>query len=204
MALRDLIHSHGLTGTASEITAALNATTQTWSCSDKITYATLADQFGKEAVTGFDATLKSLGLEWVRLTLSGAGLDFSNEKTQATIDELLAGGAIDKTTAQSLKTLGIKPISPYEAWAGLGQVATEEQVAAALVPPVVQGHAVQAACHVGPDRTSVAVSVVEIVDGVPGRVVSAMGAQSATDAHLTETQRAFVAALLALVGSYGG
>lgn len=202
MALRDLIKSLGLSGTAAEITAALNAKTETKTNVGKVTWATMADLFDAATVARWDGTLKALGLEWVRSTLSGAGLDFSNPKSQAMLDQLVAGGAIPVEEGVQLKAVGIQQVSPYENWAGVGQVVSEADVVAALIPPVVDGRAISVAVSVTPQGDSVALSITTMVGQERMDIVHSLATSKVNDPTLTEAQRAFVKGLVELVKSY--
>jgi len=137
--LRDLINSLGLTGTAAEIAAALNAKTVQVPISGRKTWSDIAAEIGPEKTQQFYVTLDQLGLKWVRETLSGAGIDFSNPQTQQMIRRFQEDNVISAEEAIVLKGLGVKTLSPYERLVGEGQVVTEEQVAAAMTPVMPDG-----------------------------------------------------------------
>lgn len=153
--LRNLISSLGLQGTPSEIADALNAKTITMTINDRVTWATIANTLGAAETTRFDTALRTLGLEWVRTTLSGVGFDFSNPQTQAMLDQFHADGHLSDDEAEVLKGLGIRQISPYEQYAGEGQVVTADQVAEALKPVEVVGKTWSLILRYDQDQTSV-------------------------------------------------
>jgi len=151
----------GLTGTAAEIAAALNAKNVQVPISGRKTWSDIAAEIGPEKTQQFYATLEQLGLYWVRETLSGAGIDFSNPQTQQMIQRFQEDNVISAQEAIILKGLGIKTLSPYEQLAGEGQVVTEEQVAAAMAPVTPDGEQRMLSVMVQADNRVTATLVVQ-------------------------------------------
>lgn len=138
--IKQLIEQYKLTGTPQEIADALNAKTIPVSTNQRVTWPVIAATLGVGETTEFDNKLKALGLEWVRMTLSGEGFDFTHPKTQEMLDQFHADGHLDADELLVLKSLGYSMQSPYEQVAGIGNVVTPEQVENALQPVTVIGH----------------------------------------------------------------
>ncbi len=196
MTLSELIRSMGLTSQpVDEIVATLNAKTIRKTDSTKVTYAVLADKFGSEVVAQFDAKLQQIGFEWARLTLAGAGIDFSNEQTQAVIDGFVAANIVDPATGAALKALGVWHVSPCED-AGLPP-ATEADVQAALdeianEPPPTPDPAVMVSGVIRPESTFLTLA------GHGQR----FSFNSSTPVPLDAKQQAFVSAITDAVHAY--
>lgn len=137
MTLRELIAHLNLSGTAAEIAGELNAKSIEVKDGELHTYAWIANKYGAQFVAAADAALKAAGLEWIRMQLSGTGIDFSHPETIALVDSLVGAGVITPDQASKIKEIGIRYISPYEEHFGEGSSVTEEMVAAALAAPVV-------------------------------------------------------------------
>lgn len=129
--LASLIAQYGLKDkSVDEIVEALNAKTIKRPISRKVTYATLASVFGPEVISQVDQAFKQSGMEWIRMTLAGSGVDFSSDLAQEAITNLAAVGIITEQQAEQAKALGFEWVSLSEQ-AGIPSV-TPEMVAEAL------------------------------------------------------------------------
>jgi hypothetical protein len=209
MALVDLIQQYSLTGTSAEVAAALNAQTVMQSITDLQTSTDLIRALGtadaEAALRGYELAMAgSAILRSQYQSLNSVGLDFSHPLVQASVDSMVAGGALSSALAAKVKALGIKQISPYEAWAGVGQVVTADQVTAALTPLVQDGVAFSLVVSVTPQLScAMHMSRTALSGAKTMGVIESFSTSQAVNPNLTKTQQALVTAILALVSSYG-
>lgn len=131
-ALATYIQTAGLTGTAAEIATALDAEVAAKEDHTRYSYAGLAKLFGYEVIGQIDETLRKVpGMDWVRLSLSGPGIDFADAETQKGLDALEAAGALSKEIVTTLKALGIVK-GPLWQQAGFEKLPSEAEIEIAL------------------------------------------------------------------------
>lgn len=97
----------------------------------KKTYVALALALGDTArITRLDGALKTAGLEWVRLSLAGEGLNLRDPLTLGAIDGLEAAGLFTPEDARALREIGSRLVSEYEDAGGSGSPAEADFAAA--------------------------------------------------------------------------
>ena len=122
MSLESLIQSR-INLTAEEIQAELNAKTVRKTNSVRFTWTGLLEKFGEEACNSIN---EKIGDGPVSKALSGIGIDFSLDKTQ---DGLEAKRSfLGDTVVDSLKSLGVYYITPYQQEGYVGEVTLEEVI----------------------------------------------------------------------------
>jgi len=199
MTLRELIAHLKLSGSATEIAAALNSKTVEVKDTTLHTYSWVASLYGADFVSAVDSILQAAGLEWVRRQLAGSGIDFSHPETIATVERLLAAGLITSDQAARIKEIGIRYISPYEQYFGEGSSVTEEMVAAALTPPVVERQERIATIRSDGRQSIVTVQIHEIYkDG--SRVIK----ESFSTHNANPTQKTLLDQLVQTLNNYEG
>ncbi len=199
MTLRELIAHLNLSGTAAEIAGELNTKSIEVKDSELHTYAWIANKYGAQFVAVADAALKAAGLEWIRMQLSGTGLDFSHPETIAMVDALVGAGVITPDQASKIKEIGIRYISPYEQYFGEGQIATEEMVATALSPPIVRAQERIATIRTDGIAASATVQIHELYeDG--SRVIK----ESFSTHNANPTQKMLLDQLVQTLNNYAG
>lgn len=202
-AIKQLISQYALTGTPQEIADALNAKSVRVEDHTMRTYASLANLFGSEAVAQFDTILQQAGMEWARLTLAGAGIDFANPETERAIDSLVTANLLDTATANQLKALGVQYASPYEQVAGPGNVVTVEQVQEALEPVAVAGKSWSLILRSDGDRVHMVWTVQpRLTDGTYGpNLESFLSGDAMADNRIPDDVRAALAPVIAFAGA---
>lgn len=199
MTLRELITTLNLSGSATEIAAALNSKTVEVKDTTLHTYSWIASLYGADFVSTMDSILQAAGLEWVRMQLTGNGIDFSHPETIAMVDALVGAGVITPDQASAIKEIGIRYISPYEQYFGEGSSVTEEMVAAALTPPVVERQERIATIRSDGRDSVVTVQIHEIYkDG--SRVIK----ESFSTHNANPTQKALLDQLVQTLNNYEG
>lgn len=127
--LSDALRVHNITGTPAEIVKLLEADVVIGRDDQRWTYAGLAKRFGSEVVGQIDEGLRQIpGMDWVRLSLSSVGLDFSDPVTQAGLDGLK--GKFPDETIAALKEIGVQHGPQWQAY-GLDELPSEDAVAEA-------------------------------------------------------------------------
>jgi len=159
--LRDLITSLGLKGTPAEIATALNTKTIAVLQPGRKTWADIAAAVGPEAADYLYNALDREGYTWMRDTLAGGGLDFSQPEILDLLEKLRDIRLLSEQEYSALRQLGIKMISPYEQMAGEGQVVTEEQVTEALALIEPDGEQQILSVVVQPDGRTMATLVIQ-------------------------------------------
>jgi hypothetical protein len=159
--LRDLITSLGLKGTPAEIAAALNTKTIAVPQPGRKTWADIVAAVGPEAADYLYNALDREGYTWMRDTLAGGGLDFSQPEILDLLEKLHDIRLLSEQEYSALRQLGIKMISPYEQMAGEGQLVTEEQVTEALALIAPDGEQQILSIIVQPDGHTMATLVIQ-------------------------------------------
>ncbi len=85
--------------------------------------------FSVQLIGALDEILKRTpGFDWIRISLSSVGLDFSDSATQAAIDLLVTNQLFSPEVGSDLKSVGVFYISEHELEHGTGQVCTNLHV----------------------------------------------------------------------------
>lgn len=183
-ALRRLIVQRGLLGkTNAEIAAALNTKSERITFSENITSAGIITALGpdltREALAGLEAAAQRDPLLRSQMAkINSTGIDFSHPVTLQFIDQLQAAGVFQANVADALRSLGVQYKSPYELWAGDGQVVTEEQVADALAEPVSPPEKrIYVALSIGAGHRNLYVRAANVIEGMEVETAYSYGVQ---------------------------
>jgi hypothetical protein len=206
MTLYDLIQNTGLVDAAA-ITTVLNTKTVVVRNENRWTLNELFAKFGETAVETLINKLKNSAkpmANTVLTALSGTGVRFDTDEMQTWITNIAATDSWSNPLRNGVLALGKYNISPYEAWAGEGQVVTQQSVQDAIdahVPVVFDDQQMLLSVNLTPSKVAMSLRVVEckLVDGklVTGQSLGTISSGDVENADLPAPYAAFVASVLA-------
>lgn len=189
---------------AADVLADLQSSGEPFKDGTLITYVSLARKFGKKSVSEIDEVLKQIpSLGWVRLSLAGTGLDFSDQQVQDGLDELVQQKALTAEVGQALKQIGVTFRTKWEERFGEELLPTLEEILVAQkdfqAPPP-------------PAPQEQILLCVNITDGVGSIAFRQQTPEGANDVFSTRTdniqldehQTVFVTGVLSLIEQYLG
>lgn len=122
---------------ASDVLSDMMSEGQPMLLADPVTYSRLALLFGRQAVGKIDEALRKVpGMDWVRIALSGQGLDFSTGEVQDGLKELVAAGVFEKPVGDALMALGVRLRTKWQERFGDAELPSVDTIKAAQVDAV--------------------------------------------------------------------
>lgn len=119
--LKRTIRKHGLSGTAQEVTDALNLKNIPKTNSERQDLSDLADRYGWEAVTNFQTKLVAAGKQGYLDLLQG-GVDLSTQSAYDAVEDMVQAGQITQNEGQNLIKMGRWNASIWQEEGGTGDV----------------------------------------------------------------------------------